>query len=661
MVLNLFPPGQRAPMSHLADTPVSRSFPQLKQIPDPLVRYAAALLLLALLTGLAFLTRFAFGFGASVLYGLFYFIAILGAAWLGYGQGLLICTLLTFVVAPWFATRPVRFRPLDLGRFAVLLAFSLVVSTISFLVRRRQEELMRAAEELEGRVRLGTEEARRSADARREIERSVREQAQLLDLAHDAIFSLDSDGTIRFWNSGAEQMYGWSRDEATGRRSHDLLQTEFPAPLEQIEEKLRVSGRWQGELIHTHRDGTHLRVLSRWALRTGPDGQPAGFLEINTDITEKRRIEEQLRHTQKLESLGVLAGGVAHDFNNLLTGIMGNASLALEDLKGSPVQPRIAEIIAASDRGALLVRQMLAYAGKGRFVMERLNLSRVVSELEPLIRTSIPRTVDLALRLDPTIPYVEGDPSQMQQLILNLAINAGEAIGEAPGAVAIETARRESDAEHQIVLTVRDNGCGMDETTRARMFDPFFTTKFTGRGLGLAAVNGIVRAHRGTISVETAPGSGTTMTVVLPACDKIEGATPEPQSDLRGYGNVLVVDDEDMIRNMARFALERCGYTVEQAADGRAAVAAVTARPSDFAAVLLDLTMPVMSGEEALIRIREIRPDLPVLLSSGFSEAEALKRFANRGLAGFLQKPYTATALARKVKVAVRQTRKSVG
>ncbi len=363
-------------MSHLADTPVCRSYPRLKRIPDPLLRYAAALLLLALLTGLAFLTRFAFGFGASVLYGLFYFIAILGAAWLGYGQGLVVCTLLTYVVAPWFSTRPVRFRPLDLGRFAVLLAFSFVVSTISFLVRRRQEELMRSTEELENRVRQGTEEARRNADARREIERSVREQAQLLDLAHDAIFSLDFDGTIRFWNSGAEQMYGWSRHEAAGRCSHDLLQTVFPAPLEQIEEKLRVSGRWQGELIHTHRDGTHLRVLSRWALRTGPDGQPAGYLEINTDITEKRRIEEQLRHTQKLESLGVLAGGVAHDFNNLLTGILGNASLALDSMPSHhPNRMLLEEVMKAAERAADLTRQLLAYAGKGRFVMRTVDLS----------------------------------------------------------------------------------------------------------------------------------------------------------------------------------------------------------------------------------------------------------------------------------------------
>ena len=588
-------------------------------------------------------------------YFLAFIATLLAARWFGKGPGLaaMMVASLPFLYSSFLASSAPAPRP-----WFVLVVAYLLVGLLVWLIdrhRRMSLEVQRLAGERTAQLALETEQ--------REKEERVSAQLRaIVEYSADAIISKDLSGVIQSWNYGAEQVFGFTAEEAVGQSIGLIVPTDRTHEESDLIERIRLGGRVKHfETLRCHKDGRLIHVSLTVSPIRDAKGTVVGASHIARDISERKAFEEQLQQTQKLESLGILAGGIAHDFNNLLTGIMGNASLALEDLKGSPVQPRIAEIIAASDCGALLVRQMLAYAGKGRFVMERLNLSRVVSELEPLIRTSIPRTVDLALRLDPTIPYVEGDPSQMQQLILNLAINAGEAIGEAPGAVAIETARRESDAEHQIVLTVRDNGCGMDETTRARMFDPFFTTKFTGRGLGLAAVNGIVRAHRGTISVETAPGSGTTMTVVLPACDKIEGATPEPQSDLRGYGNVLVVDDEDMIRNMARFALERCGYTVEQAADGRAAVAAVTARPSDFAAVLLDLTMPVMSGEEALIRIREIRPDLPVLLSSGFSEAEALKRFANRGLAGFLQKPYTATALARKVKVAVRQTRKSVG
>jgi CheY-like chemotaxis protein len=206
-----------------------------------------------------------------------------------------------------------------------------------------------------------------------------------------------------------------------------------------------------------------------------------------------------------------------------------------------------------------------------------------------------------------------------------------------------------------VAIEVVDDGCGMSESVKAQIFDPFFTTKFTGRGLGLAAVMGIIRTHRGTISIESAPGKGSAFTVVLPAvAPPAEAVSPESRRDLRGYGNILVVDDEELVRGMARFTLERCGYTIEMAADGRAAVEAFAARPRDFAAVLLDLTMPIMDGEQALERIRQIRPDVPVLLSSGFSEVEALRRFQDRGLAGFLQKPYTATALARKVKHAVK-------
>ncbi len=654
-------------MSHLADTPVCRSYPRLKRIPDPLLRYAAALLLLALLTGLAFLTRFAFGFGASVLYGLFYFIAILGAAWLGYGQGLVICTLLTYLVAPWFSIRPVRFRPLDLGRFAVLLAFSFVVSTISFLVRRRQEELMRATEELGNRVRQGTEEARRSDDARREIERSVREQAQLLDLAHDAILSLDSDGTIRFWNSGAEHMYGWSRGEAAGRRSHDLLKTEFPAPLEQIEEKLRTSGRWQGELIHTHRDGTHLRVLSRWALRTSRDGQPAGYLEINTDITEKRRIEEQLRHTQKLESLGVLAGGVAHDFNNLLTGILGNASLALDDVPSHhPNRILLEEVMKAAERAADLTRQLLAYAGKGRFVMRTVDLSLLVREISGLVQASVPKTVHLRQQLGERLPGIDADPGQLQQIVMNLVINGAEAIGPEGGTVLIRTSIQPVDEHYietmssagellspgdYISLEVHDTGCGMSEETISRIFDPFFSTKFAGRGLGLSAVLGIVRGHKGALKVYSQPGQGTTFKVLFPASEnRVSEQTSSFPGSLAGTGTVLVVDDEELVRQTAKHTLERYGYRAVTAEDGSSAIDVYRQNAGGIVLVLLDLTMPGVSGEEALRQLQGINAKVRVLLSSGYNEVEAVQRFAGKGLAGFIQKPYTAATLAEKVK-----------
>jgi signal transduction histidine kinase len=251
------------------------------------------------------------------------------------------------------------------------------------------------------------------------------------------------------------------------------------------------------------------------------------------DITDRRRFERHLQHTQKLESLGLLAGGIAHDFNNLLTGIMGNASLGLTELPDSaPIRRNLREIVSASERAADLTRQLLAYAGKGRFVLERIDLSQLVREIEPLIRTSIPKMVDIQLDLGAGLPSVEADPGQIQQLVMNLIINGAEAIGEAnPGAVVIRTETRDLDAEEirrefpndplspgsYVGLEVRDTGSGMDEATRNKIFDPFFTTKFQGRGLGLAAVSGIVRAQKGAIRVYSSPGRGSSFQVLFPA------------------------------------------------------------------------------------------------------------------------------------------------
>jgi len=302
------------------------------------------------------------------------------------------------------------------------------------------------------------------------------------------------------------------------------------------------------------------------------------------------------------------------------------------------------------------VRQMLAYAGKARILFERLNLGALLEEMAPLLRTSIPRLVRFDLDIEKNLPIVEADRSQIQQLVTNLAINSAEALEGRAGSITIALRSRVEDSQQQVILEVRDTGCGMDEPTLARIFDPFYSTKFTGRGLGLSAVVGIIRAHRGEISVDSTPGIGTTFTVVLPAAPDISTIEPpDTQVDTRGFGSVLVVDDEELVRNMAKVTLERCGYSVETAGNGQIAVEAFSARPEEFAVVLLDLAMPVMDGEEALRHIKGIRSDAIVVLSSGYSEMEAVNRFQNRGLSGFLQKPYTATALARKIKQAVKQ------
>jgi PAS domain S-box-containing protein len=538
----------------------------------------------------------------------------------------------------------------DLVRFLLLIAVGSSSIWIIEALRRARAGAEESAKIAEERL----QQLRSEADHRAREERISAQLRAVVESSGDAIISKDLNGIIQSWNLGAERVYGYSAAEAIGQQISVLVPAERSHEESDIMERIRRGGQVKHfETVRRRKDGKQIHV----SLTISPvlDGaqKVIGASHIARDITERKELEEQLRQSQKLESLGVLAGGLAHDFNNLLTGIMGNASLAMQDLRRhDPAWTAMGEVLQASERAALLVRQMLAYAGKGRFVIEPVNLAAQVTEITPRIRTSISRLTDLELRLDHDLPAVEADRAQIQQLILNLTTNAAEAIGDQPGAITIKTCGRDIDGERQVVLEVKDTGCGMDAETQARAFDPFFTTKFTGRGLGLAAVRGIIRTHGGTISVESAPGKGSTFTIVLPAM-----ALPDQlaivDSVLHGDGNILVVDDEELVRAMARFTLERCGYTIEVAADGKSAVEAFASRPGDFAAVLLDLTMPVMDGEEAMEKIRKIRADIPVLLSSGYSEVEAVRRFQGRGLAGFLQKPYTANALARKIRHAV--------
>jgi len=389
---------------------------------------------------------------------------------------------------------------------------------------------------------------------------------------------------------------------------------------------------------------------------------------------ERRNLEEQLRHAQKLESLGLLAGGVAHDFNNLLTGILGNASLVMEIVNAeADVKNMLQDIVRASERAADLTRQLLAYAGKGKFIIEPVNASSLVKDISELLRSSVPRTVELALQLHPDLPTIEGDPSQIQQLVMNLILNAVEATGEHPGVVRVTTSVREVEPGDRLVhfrpdppppgvyvsIEVMDDGCGMTDAVKAQIFDPFFTTKFTGRGLGLAAALGIVRGHKGCIGVESSEGSGSAFTVLLPAqTDQASQAnydntvTVQPLTQA-GAGTVLIIDDEDVVRRAARATLEHFGYNVFEASDGRDGADLFSRLHDRISAVLLDLTMPRMDGHEVWRYIRRVRPDMKIIISSGFDEAEAMRQFTETSGLEFIQKPYTATALVRKIRGAI--------
>jgi PAS domain S-box-containing protein len=642
-------------------------------VPAPLRSYVISLAALVILTAFSYPILESLPRGSRGLIGLLisvlYLLILLGSSWLGYGAGILTWTLIMFGVPRLLGTSQSANRlssPDAAIRFALLLTVSVLISALAASLRKREVVLVNAAAALEKRVEERTEETTRVAREARAAAESVREQAQLLDLAYDGVMSLDWNGTIRYWNRGAERMYGYTAEDVSGKIIHDVLKTEFPEPLADIENKVATAGHWEGELIHEHKNGSKLRVASRWAVRRGA-GRVEGFLEIVTDITERRRIEEQLRHTAKLESLGVLAVGVAHDFNNLLTGMLGNSSLALDTT--SPNHPNYAlleEVIRAAERAADLTRQLLAYAGKGRFVMRTIDLSGLVREISGLVQAAFPKHAQLRLQLAEDLPGIDADPGQLQQIVMNLVINGAEAIGPESGAVLVRTSAQEIDAHYistmssagellkpgrYICLEVHDTGIGMSEETLSKIFDPFFTTKFAGRGLGLSAVLGIVRAHNGALKVYSRPGQGTTFKVLFPASAVAVPSADQPaKRELTGKGTVLVVDDEEIVRVTARHALERYGYRTMLANDGQEALDAYRTRPQEFAVVLLDLTMPVMGGEETLRQLQAVNPRVKVLLSSGYNEVEAVQRFAGKGLAGFVQKPYTAATLAEKVK-----------
>lgn len=399
-------------------------------------------------------------------------------------------------------------------------------------------------------------------------------------------------------------------------------------------------------------------------------GRALRLLGVTREVTERkqaeaerRTLEAQLQHAQKLESLGVLAGGIAHDFNNLLTGVLGNVELAQSHLpEESPSQRHLGGIERSARRAADLCRQMLAYSGQGKFVVQRTNLNVLVEEMAHLLEASISKKAKLTCNLAQGLPDLVCDPGQVCQVIMNLITNASESLGAESGAIEIITSTCRGDSRFfrgavlyeagapcaYVCLEVRDAGHGMDEATQRRIFDPFFTTKFTGRGLGLSAVLGIVRAHCGAIRIKSAPGKGTRFMVYFPAC--LEGAsvaTPVHPGPPEGAtaGTVLFVDDESSILGVMQEYLSAIGFRVLTASDGEEAVDVFSRRHHEIDAVVLDLTMPRKNGEEAFREMQQIRKDIPVILTSGYGEDDAAEHYRRAGLASFLQKPYQGSDL----------------
>ena len=524
---------------------------------------------------------------------------------------------------------------------------------------------------------------------RKRAEEQLQYQVNLADAiaanAAEGLLLMDKEGRITFANPTAEAMFGWNQDELLGTPLHEKLHCRRPDgtwyPSEECPHaKVLLTGETlrSEDDFFVHRDGSIVPVSCSIApIRA--DSIIAGAIMVVRDLTEQkvaeaaeRENEEALQQAQKLESIGVLAGGIAHDFNNLLTGIMGNAGLARRAITAGRAEQAaglLRDVLAASERAADLTRQLLAYAGKGRFVIMPVDLCKLVSEVSTLIRASISKKITLVIDVPEDCPLIEADRAQLQQLVMNLVINGGEAIGEAPGTLTVRvrtehfTERRERPRAEGFPITtgeyvridVTDTGEGMDAETRSRIFEPFFTTKFLGRGLGLSAALGIVRGHRGSISVRSEPGRGTTFTVLLPAQREVH--RPErisghiiAERDLPGVGTILVADDEEGIRSLVESVLQEAGYTVELVEDGAGAVERLRALGDQVRLILLDLTMPILGGAEAATELRQIQPDVPIVAMSGYGDIEVMQRFSEVGVNDFLPKPFTPDQLTAKIR-----------
>jgi PAS domain S-box-containing protein len=482
-----------------------------------------------------------------------------------------------------------------------------------------------------------------------------------------AVIETDADFHIQEWNPTAERIFGFSREQALGQDPRFLIPADGQAAV--IPRRVALRNSTGGTRVHMENlTSTGQQILCDWyntALRD-EEGRFIGAIFLADDVTERRRAESALRQAQKLESLGVLAGGIAHDFNNLLTAILGNTEVALERIPADPtLRNALQRIEATTQRGSDLARQLLAYAGKAHFAVKPLDLNAIILEMGDLLSVSISKKVALHQDLQASLPPVEADSAQFQQVVMNLVINASEAIGDRPGTVTLRTrSKYYTQAELSaafpgqvlepgpyVRMDVEDDGCGMDAETIGRIFDPFFTTKFTGRGLGLSAMLGIVRGHRAGIHVESTAGQGTVFTLLFPSSEAtVTFQVPEPEPSVAMSGIVLVVDDEGIIRDLARSGLESSGFHVLEARDGLEAVELFQSGHVTVDLVLLDMTMPRMGGAEAFRRIRALHPGMRVLLTSGYTQKESMESLADLPPDGFLQKPFRVRELVSMVR-----------
>lgn len=505
----------------------------------------------------------------------------------------------------------------------------------------------------------------------RENERRLKESEERLRLATEAaevgIWYYYARSNKVIMTTGCKRLFGLPEDEES-LTFEQVRECIHPEDRDRTDEEARRALARQAEYDIEYRtvwrDSSTHWIASRGQAQGVDSGSETRLAGVAFDISSRKQAEEALRQAGKLESIGLLAGGIAHDFNNLLTGIIGSASFVMDNLSADdPNAYMLQNVVDAGERAAALTRQLLAYSGKGKFSVRRLDISELVNDIATLLRASIERSVMLERQLDRNLPRIEADETQVQQIVMNLVINGAEAIS-ADGTVWVRTGLADlgsGDRAHfvfgedipagpYVYLEVQDTGCGMERKILDRIFDPFFTTKFTGRGLGLAAVLGIVRGHQGAVEVHTAPGHGSTFRVYFSPALGEAVLPPQREEEEDVPPTVLFIDDEEVVMLMGKTALERAGFQVFVAETGEKALNILKEKGKGISVAVVDLTMPGWSGFETYRRMRQIRPDLAVILSSGYSDTEIRAKYPREEIGEILHKPYSASALVGRVK-----------
>jgi PAS domain S-box-containing protein len=534
--------------------------------------------------------------------------------------------------------------------------------------------LARGSNEMAGKLKMShtsVENLQLEIAERKRVEEKLIHIMKAVESASDAIGISDLLGHHFYQNKALSDLFGYATAEELEAAGGGKAAVKDPEVAKEIFGNIMSGKPWIGELEMVTKSGRVFLAFERADAIKDDEGNVIGLIGIITDITERKRAEEeklnlerQVQQAQKLESLGVLAGGIAHDFNNLLMVVLGHAELALNNVSPvSSAHASLTEITTAARRAADLCRQMLAYAGKSSFELERVALRDLIEEMAHLLKTMISKKAILNLNLERELPPIQGDPTQIRQIAMNLIINASEAIEDRSGVITVSVGATRCDEEYlqktelhdhltpglYVHLEVSDTGRGMDAETRSRIFEPFFSTKFTGRGLGLAAVLGIVRAHKGALKVYSEPGKGTTFKILFPGLSDGEDAIlpleVSPLADWRGTGTILLVDDEESLIALGARMLEHLGFTVLTVADGLQAVECYRERGKEIDLVLMDLTMPHMDGAKAFGELRRLNPDVRVILASGYTEEDVSSRFEGKKPSGIIQKPYTLAKL----------------